>query len=290
MRQWLSGAFKTARKEKRMSMKIYLDIFFLINMGMNFVILLAESFFCQRAVRVRRLFASSALGALIACILVVLGIHRILPLMVVCYLAVSICMIRTAFGRTTPGALVRNILMFYVAAFILAGMLVQLQQSFQLPLTGIRMLSIMSFVLLILRRFLPRIQRRRDQIGRYYKVKLHYAGGQIEGTALLDTGNSLYDPISHKPVMLGNAMFVKRLWKKESEPVMRVIPFHSVGKEAGLLQAFQAETLEVLSGGTWMCISKPWVAVCDRYVSVDGEYEVILHPDMLIKEKDKEDN
>lgn len=273
-----------------MSMKIYLDIFFLINMGMNFVILLTESFFCKRTVQVRRLFASSVMGASIACVMIVLGVHRILPLMMLCYLAASILLIRTAFGKTTPGALVRNVVMFYVVAFIMAGMLVQLQQVFHLPLTGIRMLTIMSLVLLILRWLLPRIQRRQDQISRYYRVKLHYDGGQIEGNALLDTGNCLYDPISHKPVMLGNAMFVKRLWKQESEPVMRVIPFHSVGKNSGLLQAFQAETLEIQTEGTWTCVDKPWVAVCDKYVSVDGEYEVILHPDMLINEKNKEDN
>jgi stage II sporulation protein GA (sporulation sigma-E factor processing peptidase) len=71
---------------------------------------------------------------------------------------------------------------------------------------------------------------------------------------------------------------------------MRIIPFHSIGKKSGLLQAFQAETLEVESGGVWKSVEKPWVAVCDECVSVDGEYEVILHPGMLINEKKKEDN
>lgn len=271
-------------------MKIYLDIFFLINMGMNFVILLIESFFCRRTVRVRRLFASSVAGASLACVILVLGVHRILPLMVLFYLAASILLIRLAFGKTTPGALVRNVVMFYVAAFAVAGLLVQLQNVFHQPLTGIRMLTVMSLILLALRWLMPRIQRRQEKLGRYYRVKLRYDGGQIEGNALLDTGNCLYDPISRQPVMLGDAMFVKRLWKKEDRPVMRVIPFHSVGKKAGLLQAFQAEALEIMTGGDWTRIDKPWVAVCDKYVSVDGEYEVILHPDMLIKEKNKEDN
>lgn len=268
-----------------MNMKIYLDIFFLINMGMNFVVLLTESFFCGRTVRIRRLLASSVMGALISCIMLVLGVHRILPLIVLIYLAVSLLLIRIAFGKTTLGALVRNVVMFYVVAFAVAGLLVQLQTVLKLPLTGIRMLAIMSLLLLALRRLMPVIRRRREKILRYYRVKLHFHGGQIEGNALLDTGNSLYDPISHHPVMLADGLFVKRLWKQESEPVMRVIPFHSIGKKSGLLQAFQAEMLEVWNDGKWMQIDKPWVAVCDKYVSVDGEYELILHPDMLIKEK-----
>ena len=89
--------------------------------------------------------------------------------------------------------------------------------------------------------------------------------------------------------MLGEASFLQRLWRQGEKPVMRIIPFHSIGKESGLLHAFQAESLEVEKEGHWERISKPWVAVCDKYVSVDGEYEVILHPDMLIKERKKEE-
>ena len=271
-------------------MKIYLDIFFLVNMGMNFVIPLTESFFGQRSVKIRRLLLSSVTGAVIACGMLVAGLHRFMFLLVLCYLAVSILLIRIAFGKTTSGAFVRNIVMFYTTAFVLAGLLVQLQKVFHMPLTGVSMLAVMSFVLLLLRWLLPVIQKRQDQVTRYYRVRLRYGGGKIEGTALLDTGNCLYDPISRQPVMLGEEIFVRRLWKKEAEPVMRMIPFHSVGKNSGFLRAFQAESIEVENGGAWRRIESPWVAVCDKYVSVDGEYEVILHPDMLIKEKNKEEN
>lgn len=266
-------------------MKIYLDIFFLLNMGMNFVIFMIESFFVQSRVRVRRLLVASVMGAAIACVMIVLGIHRFLPLLIILYLAVSIFLVRLAFGKTTPGTLVRNIMLFYIVAFLLGGLLVQLQKVFQLPMTGVTVLAVASLMLLFLRWLLPKIQRRQEKISRYYRVRLHYAGNRIEGNALLDTGNCLYDPISHQPVLLGDVMFLNTLLKKKKEPVMRMIPFHSVGKESGLLRAFQAESLEIESEGGWKCIDKPWVAVCDKYVSVDGEYEIILHPDMLIKDK-----
>lgn len=271
-------------------MKIYLDVFFLVNMGMNFVILLTESLLGQRTVRVRRLLLSSVMGGAAACGMLVLGLHRIMPLLVLCYLVVSILLIRIAFGKTTPGAFVRNIVMFYTTAFVLAGLLVQLQKTFHMPLTGVSMLAVMSFILLLLRWLMPVFRKHQDRMERYYRVKLRYGEEKIEGNALLDTGNGLYDPISHQPVMLGEEGFVKRLWKREGEPVMRIIPFHSIGKKSGFLRAFQAEKLEVETGGVWQCFERPWVAVCDKYVSVDGEYEVILHPDMLIKEKNKEEN
>ena len=195
-------------------MKLYLDIFFLLNMGINFVIFMTESFFIRGCVRIPRLLGASAAGAASACLMVVTGVHRFLPLLM-----------------------------------------------------------------------LPKLQRTQLKISRYYRIRLHYAGARIEGNALLDTGNGLYDPISHQPVLLGDAGFLNTLLKKEEEPVMRIIPFHSVGKETGLLRAFQAESLEIASGDGWRCIDKPWVAICDKYVSADGEYEIILHPEMLIEDK-----
>lgn len=266
-------------------MKLYLDIFFLLNMGINFVIFMTESFFIRGCVRIPRLLGASAAGAASACLMVVTGVHRFLPLLILLYLAASIFFVRLAFGKTTPGALVRNILLFYVAAFLLGGLLVQLQNVFQLPMTGVTVLLVASLLLLLLRWMLPKLQRTQLKISRYYRIRLHYAGARIEGNALLDTGNGLYDPISHQPVLLGDAGFLNTLLKKEEEPVMRIIPFHSVGKETGLLRAFQAESLEIASGDGWRCIDKPWVAICDKYVSADGEYEIILHPDMLIEDK-----
>ncbi len=267
-------------------MKIYLDIFFLLNLGMNFVILLTESLFVKCRVRIKRLLAASVTGAVIACGMVVFRLHRVLPLLLILYLFTSIAIVGLAFGKTTVGTFIRNIMLFYIVAFLLGGLLVQLQTAFSLPMTGVTVLMAASMVLLFLHWLLPRIQRRQDRISRYYRVRLHYAGARIETTALLDTGNCLYDPISHQPVLLGDGTFLKTLLQKEKEPVMRMIPFHSVGKESGFLRAFQAESMEIESGGVWRCIEKPWVAVCDKYVSVDGEYELILHPDMLIKDKD----
>lgn len=266
-------------------MKIYLDVFFLLNMGMNFVIFMTESFFIKGCVRIRRLLAASAAGAAAACVMVVAGVHRFLPLLVILYLAVSILFVRLAFGKTTPGTLIRNILLFYITAFLLGGLLVQLQKVFQLPMTGVTVLAAASLMLLLLRWLLPRLQRTQEKLGRYYRIRLHYAGARIEGNALLDTGNCLYDPISHQPVLLGDVRFLNTLLKKEKEPVMRMIPFHSVGKDSGLIRAFQAESLEIAAGDGWKCIEKPWVALCDKYVSADGEYEIILHPDMLMEDK-----
>ena len=59
-------------------------------------------------------------------------------------------------------------------------------------------------------------------------------------------------------------------------------------KKMGMLCAFRAQRLEIECRGDWQFVEDAWVAVCEECVSVDGEYEMILHPDMLNNENGKE--
>ena len=106
----------------------------------------------------------------------------------------------------------------------------------------------------------------------------------MTGNALWDTGNRLQEPFTGEPVMLGEQKLLSHLWKRGEEPVLRVIPFHSVGKETGLLRVFQADYAEVEKEKQWYRVDNPWVAICEHYLSADGEYEMILHPEMLQEE------
>ena len=115
-------------------------------------------------------------------------------------------------------------------------------------------------------------------------MRLYYQGNEAAGNALWDTGNRLQEPFTGEPVMLGERKFLSRLWKKGEEPVLRIIPFHSVGRETGLLHVFQADYIEVEKENEWCRVENPWVAICDYYLSADGVYEMILHPDMLQEE------
>ena len=125
-------------------MKLYLDIFFLINMGMNFVILLAESFFQNRRIDVRRLILTAVFGAGTACLIVVVGVHRVVALFILCYVIMSIVIVRLAFGKTTIGTLARNVLFFYTIAFLLGGLLVQVKELFSFSLSGVVVLGTAS--------------------------------------------------------------------------------------------------------------------------------------------------
>lgn len=262
-------------------MRVYLDIFFLVNFGMNFVVLLAESFFQNRKISLKRLMAAGFLGAAMACLYIVSGIHRIVVLLVVCYAIVSFLLIRIAFGKTTIGSFARNVLFFYVIAFMLAGFLMQIREQFLFRFSSMGVLGGASAFLLVIRWVLPKWKRWQSDFSTYYRIRVSYQNKTVIGNALWDTGNRLRDPFTGEPVMLGERKLLCRLWNKKEEPVVRMLPFHTVGKDSGFLKMFQADYIEVKKENKWIRVEHPWIAICDQYLSSDGEYEMILHPELL---------
>ena len=125
-----------------MRVKLYLDVFFLINTGMNLVVFLTQSSLMQKTIRLWRLILASVLGAVMACLLVLFHVHRNLLLLVLSYFFVSVFLVRLAFGKMTTARTVMHLLLYYACAFILAGLLLQVQKSFHYPLTGASMLGL----------------------------------------------------------------------------------------------------------------------------------------------------
>lgn len=86
---------------------------------------------------------------------------------------------------------------------------------------------------------------------RYIAVELYYAGRSLHLTALVDSGNTLRDPVTGEPVLiishkaateltgLTRAQLSSPLDTLESSPIMglRLIPYHSIGMDNGMLLA-----------------------------------------------------
>lgn len=95
----------------------------------------------------------------------------------------------------------------------------------------------------------------------YVAVTVAYQDRHAEMTALVDTGNTLRDPISGKPVLVADCDVAKRLLSLTPDalvdPVrtlmtsqtagLRLIPYHGVGVSSGMLLGLKAD--EVRIGG-----------------------------------------
>ncbi len=93
----------------------------------------------------------------------------------------------------------------------------------------------------------------------YASVTVTHRGKTLRLTALVDTGNTLRDPISHRPVLVADAAVAQKLLGLSIEalehpletlaagscPGLRLIPYSSVGNPAGMLLAVKAERVEI---------------------------------------------
>lgn len=263
-------------------MKIYLDIFFLVNACMNFIILTAICMFRKRRIRLRRLLAASSAGAAAAAGILICGIHTYKILFALLYLPGICVLVGIAFGKTTVPAFLANLAAYFVMSCLLAALLMQMQGF--VGASGKLSLLLLSGALFLgaLYAGLPYFHKKREESGRYYRVSVVYQGRSIRGTALLDTGNELTEPFSGEPVCVADKVFFDRFFANGEKPVFRQIPFHSIGREAGVIPAFRADELVIACPGRQKVTRmRPWIAAAEGVVSVNGEYELILHPDLL---------
>ena len=99
---------------------------------------------------------------------------------------------------------------------------------------------------------------------------------QIPAKGFLDTGNLLRDPLVNRPVHI-----VKReLLEKELEEgklSIRLIPFHSLGTENGLLETVTLEGMYILRGENPMYLEKPVFGIAREKLFQNDRYDVILN-------------
>jgi len=120
---------------------------------------------------------------------------------------------------------------------------------------------------------------------RIVRVELWTEGRTLKLMALHDTGNQLQDPITGQPVMVAGADVAQSLLGLTEEeledpaktlmefriPKMQLIPYHSVGKNQGLLLAVKMDKVTV-DGVPWGRL----VAFAPKKFSSGSEYQALV--------------
>lgn len=95
--------------------------------------------------------------------------------------------------------------------------------------------------------------------------------------AIMDTGNALYEPISGKPACVMDPGIAGLLWG-ERDPY-RVIPYHCVGVEHGLMKGYLIDELRLEKEGPTIICRDVIVAVSPQKLTRGKEKDVfLLHP------------
>ena len=107
--------------------------------------------------------------------------------------------------------------------------------------------------------------------------------------ALVDTGNSLREPVSGKPVSVMDADMFERLEGVKLPEKLKLIPYRSIGRENGIMEGYEVPEIVIEHEGERIERQKAVVAVSKAKVSADGRYQIILHPELFYGKSGKTD-
>ena len=132
---------------------------------------------------------------------------------------------------------------------------------------------------IVIKKYSDSITKYIKNLGNIYKVSVVLGSKEIELKALRDTGNSLVEPMTGKPVSIVEKNAVNQ-FKNETIKYL-LVPYNSVGKKHGLLEAFIADKISV----NGIEIEKAIIGIYNGKLSQNNKYEMILNPNLFEKEK-----
>ncbi len=126
--------------------------------------------------------------------------------------------------------------------------------------------------------WLAQLKKRKEPV--ICRVRICGCGNGIWLKALIDTGNSLREPVSGKPVSVVDADIFGRLNGVRLPEKLKVIPYRSIGQENGMMEGYEVPEIIIDSGEGLLRQQKAVVGISRTKVSADGRYQMILHPDL----------
>lgn len=244
-------------------MVVYVDIVFLLNCLADGAALYATGRLSGLPVGKRRLLAAALLGGTYGALCVLPGwgvLASPLP-----QAAAAAGLVWLAFGRR--GAFLRQLLLFFILSCALGGALVAVGRLLEMEegLAALARLDWRVFLLaggscFLVLSVVFRGGAHHAVAGQLCRFVLERRGRRAALTALLDTGHTLTDGLTGRPVLTVYWEALEPLWTVEERlilarlerdggaeclarlgPGFRLLPYQAVGVSGGLLLCFQAE-------------------------------------------------
>lgn len=263
-----------------MKYELYIDAFFLLNFFMNTLLLFLIRKVLKCTATHLRLLLGGAFGAGMACVITVIPAVPAWVKLFTGYGIVSICMIRLSFPNMDFRAICRAAIYLYGLAFLFGGILTLL--SVQIPcfrkygpgFSGVCTTGIVTYAAVSYG--CKKWQERKECC--LLSVRLIWQEKEMTLQAFRDTGNSLYEPVSGKPVSIVEKRVLEEFFAGDRPGIFRAIPFHSIGKAHGILEGYEISELIIFGENEKIKIEKPVVGSFDGRLSAKAAYQMILHP------------
>lgn len=291
---------------------IYLDILFFINWLMNTLIFYCVSLILNKRIKKRKLIMAGALSACLYCMLLIIPILQTIPYAIYAFI-IPIPSILMLYKPHHLKQFLQYYLVSMLSAALFGGVIFniwylvsdvthKIDSVSLLLLAGIGIsVSVCfycSFYWIRNRFILPAFE---------YTLTIHYQGKEIEVQSLLDTGNLLYTPKTHEPVLVAEYATIKSLLTETQQQAYEhfsklsnreietevinglykweeLIPFNSVGCACGFLWSIQLDHLTIHRRGMKKTVPSCMLGITNMSLFSDDHYHALLHPDFILEE------
>ncbi|MBP5427482.1 MAG: sigma-E processing peptidase SpoIIGA [Clostridiales bacterium] len=293
-------------------MDIYVDILFMENLLANYIILLLTKRILNKSVLSMRLLLAGIVGALYVVLMIIFPNIDILCT-AMCKVLLSIIMVWIAFSPINVSEFFKCVCIFFVATFVLAGgmfFFIYLNKSGGIVKNGVvymfwnskNSLFIKSVltVSLILKVILDYIKTKSVKEKLIVPIDIGFDNKGVSVNALLDTGASLSDPLSDRPILVAEFRSVRDLLPPEVQNIFyksmsddlefvtdtmlgskwfrrfRLIPFNSLGKKNGMLLGFKADNIKITNKENTKEFTNVVVAIYEEILTSSNSYEALI--------------
>lgn len=298
------------------TLTVFIDVIFLENLVLNYMILSLT----DKIIKAKAKSLKILLGALIGAIYVVILI--MVPGIKFYYTAaakflLSLLIIAIAFSPEKLKSFIKVLAVFYISTFIFGGAgfaFLYLTKSGGFVKNGMvyyfaKSPWIVIFFTVITVGIIVRVvmdvwQARQFKDKLCVPLKISFENRSIDIDALVDTGNSLCDPLSKMPVIVVEYVAIcqllpddiKTIFDKKIENDLssvtnivsksswfsrfRLIPFSSLGRENGMLIGFKPDYILIGEEGS-KNVFDVVIGIYNRSLSKNSRYRAILSPDLI---------
>lgn len=244
-------------------MKMYIDLFFIFNVIMDYIIIMSTSILLKRKTSYIRMILSSLIGGISSLVLFT-SLNKI-----VIEIISIVIMVFISFGYKSIRYLIKNILYMYILSTLLGGIiyLFNIKVSNSMFLTYL-IIIVISIEVMIL--YIKENKKMKSIYNNYYKVDIYFKDREkLSLIGFIDTGNNLYDPYKKRPVIIVPDKYIK-------EDKYILVPYHTVNGN-GLLKCIKPDIIFIDGIGYK---GNVLVGFSDSFNFGDG-VDVILHKDIM---------
>ena len=260
---------------------IYVDILFIVNFLITYLLLLTTMKLMKSDEKRWRMLIGAFFGGIYSLIILAPDLNYNLSLISKFLSAGLIILI--SFKRSNWKRYLKAVSFFFGASFVFVGVMIALWFTFK-P-NGLiinnstvyfdidsKILIISALIAYILANIIIKIHNKTAAKNQIYNVVVHSNGKEKSFNAFADTGNKLKEPFSNTPVVVVNESLMNGMFNSEK---MRVIPFHTIST-SGVMQSFKPEFITINDKK----ITNVYIALSDGNFK-NGDFEGVINPDLL---------